>query len=55
MPAGVGVETIVDIGVGDRIEVAALITSESVKLLDLHRGKKVWVSFKASAVKYVEV
>jgi len=50
VPAGAGVEVIVDIGV----EVAAMITSESVKLLDLHCGKKVWVSFKASAVKYIE-
>jgi molybdopterin-binding protein len=48
--AGVGVEVIVDIGV----EVAALITAESVKTLELCCGKKVWVSFKASAIKYVE-
>ncbi len=50
VPAGVGVEVIVDIGT----EVAALITAESVKTLELHCGKRVWVSFKASAVKYVE-
>jgi molybdopterin-binding protein len=50
VPAGVGVEVIVDIGV----EVAALITAESVKALELRCGKKVWVSFKASAIKYVE-
>jgi molybdopterin-binding protein len=50
VPAGVGVEVIVDIGV----EVAALITAESVKALELRCGKKVWISFKASAVKYVE-
>jgi molybdopterin-binding protein len=49
-PVGVGVETIVDIGT----EVAALITAESVKVLELRCGKKVWVSFKASAVKYIE-
>jgi len=54
VPAGVGVEVIVDIGVGNSVEVAALITAESVKTLDLHCGNKVWVSFKASAVKYVE-
>ncbi|MFC1737636.1 ABC transporter ATP-binding protein [Planctomycetota bacterium] len=53
-PAGVGVETIVDIGAGVPMEVAALITAESAKALKLHCGKKVWVSFKASAVKYVE-
>jgi len=44
------VEVIVDIG----LEIAALITAESVKSLQLHCGKMVWVSFKASAVKYVE-
>jgi molybdate/tungstate transport system ATP-binding protein len=50
VPAGIGVEVIVDIGV----EIAALITTESVKSLELGCGKKIWVSFKASAVKYVE-
>ena len=49
-PAGVGVEVIVDIG----LEIAAMITAESIKTLDLRCGKKVWVSFKASGVKYVE-
>ncbi|MHC4618975.1 MAG: ATP-binding cassette domain-containing protein [Planctomycetota bacterium] len=49
-PAGGGVEVIVDIGV----EVAALITAESAEMLELRQGKKVWVSFKASAVNYVE-
>jgi molybdopterin-binding protein len=52
--AGVGVEVIVDIGGGVPVEIAALVTSDSVKLLDLHRGKKVWISFKASAIRYVE-
>ena len=50
VPAGAGVEIIVDIGV----EIAAMVTSESVKSLKLDYGKKVWVSFKASAIKYVE-
>jgi molybdopterin-binding protein len=50
VPAGIGIEVIVDIGV----EIAALITAESVKSLQLGCGKKVWVSFKATAVKYVE-
>ena len=50
VPAGIGIEVIVDIGV----EIAALVTAESVKSLELGCGKKVWVSFKASAVKYVE-
>jgi len=48
--AGVGIEVVVDIGT----KVAALITNESVKKLGLRCGKKVWVSFKASAIKYVE-
>lgn len=52
--AGSGVEVIVDIGVEDPVEVAALITAESVKVLNLRCGKKVWVSFKASATQYVE-
>ena len=50
IPAGVGVEVIVDIGT----EIAALITNESVNALGLCCGKKVWVSFKASAAKYLE-
>ena len=54
IPAGIGVEVIVNIGAGSPVEVAALITAESVKALQLSCGKKVWVSFKASAVKYVE-
>ena len=54
VPAGVGVETIVDIGVEASTEIAALITSESAEMLSLQYGKKVWVSFKASAVEYVE-
>jgi molybdopterin-binding protein len=49
-PVGIGVEVIVDIGT----EVAALITAESVKVLELRCGKKVWVSFKASATQYIE-
>jgi molybdopterin-binding protein len=49
-PVGVGVEVIVDIGT----EVTALITVESVKALELRPGKKVWVSFKASATQYIE-
>lgn len=48
--AGIGIEVIVDIGV----EIAAMITSESAEELNLHRGKKVWVSFKASDIEYIE-
>jgi molybdopterin-binding protein len=52
--AGAGVEVIVDIGAGSPVEIAALITSESVEQLDLRRGQKAWISFKASAIRYVE-
>ena len=41
---------LVDIG----LEIAALITTESVKAMELRNGKKVWVNFKASATQYVE-
>jgi molybdate/tungstate transport system ATP-binding protein len=58
---GLGLEVIVDIGENTKqavnrnnFEIAALISSESAQLLDLTRGKKVYISFKASAVKYVE-
>ena len=61
---GLGVEVIVDISrekakiqktmIDNHVEVAALITAESAKTLNLHCGKKVRISFKASAVKYVE-
>lgn len=61
MRDGLGVEVIVDIGTdkqktanGNNLEIAALITSESVQVLNLSCGKKVCLSFKASAVKYVE-
>jgi molybdopterin-binding protein len=50
VPAGIGIEVIVNIGV----EIAALLSGESARALELGCGKKVWVSFKASAVKYVE-
>lgn len=48
--ARLGIEVIVDIGV----EIAALITQDSVSRLDLGFGKKVFVSFKASAVKFIK-
>ena len=47
--ARLGVEVIVDIGA----EIAALITQDSVNTLGLHYNKKVFVSFKASAVKFI--
>jgi len=53
-PAGGGVEVIVDIGKGKPAELAALVTNEAVSALELNSGKKVWVSFKASAAKFIE-
>ena len=50
IPAGIGIEVIVDIG----LQIAALITMESVDKLELKCGKNVWVSFKATAIKYIE-
>ncbi len=50
VPAGVGKEVVVDIG----LEVATLITEESVKTLKLQCGKKIWLSIKASAIKFIE-
>jgi len=54
IPAGTGIEVLINLGVGKPVEVAALISAESVKALELSCGKKVWISFKASAAKYVE-
>ncbi len=50
VPARLGLEVYVDIGV----EVAALITGVSAQRLDVRRGQDVWVSFKASAARFVE-
>jgi len=43
-------EVTVDIGV----ELTSTITKNSLDRLGLHRGKEVWVQFKASAVRYIE-
>ena len=48
-PARLGVEVIVDIGV----ELAALLTVESVEKLGIECGSKVYASVKASAVRYI--
>ncbi len=48
-PARIGTEVIVDIG----RELGALVSEESVASLGLVPGKQVWVSFKASAIKYI--
>jgi len=53
-PVGGGVEVIVDIGRGKSLEVAALITNEAVSALELRSGKKVWVTFKAAAARFIE-
>ena len=44
-----GIEVQIDIG----IKITAHITHESVKALGLERGKKIWVSFKSTAVKFI--
>jgi len=54
IPAGPGVEIVVDIGKGKSVEIAAMITAESVKKLDLTYGIRVGINFKASAVKFIE-
>ncbi len=48
-PARIGAEMMVDIG----IELGALVSEESVASLGLKPGKKVWVSLKATAIKYI--
>jgi len=53
-PAGHGMEVIIDIGRDKPVELAALVTGESVESMGLHCGKKVRASFKASAVRYIE-
>lgn len=49
-PARLGAELIIDIGV----KVAALVTSESMRRLDVECGSDVWVSLNASAARYIE-
>ncbi|MCX5771404.1 MAG: ABC transporter ATP-binding protein [Candidatus Hydrogenedentes bacterium] len=44
-----GMEVLIDIGA----ELAAMVTPESVAQLDLAPGENVWVSFKATAVRFV--
>ena len=46
IPSVNGLEVIIDIGV----EIAAIITSASYQRFHMDKGKKMWVSFKASAV-----
>lgn len=49
-PARLGVEVMVDLGV----EVAAMVTQDAVKRMELAPGKDVWVSFKATAGRFIE-
>lgn len=49
VPARLGIEVIVDIGVS----LGVLITDESVTSLELGEGKIIWVSCKASALKFI--
>ncbi len=44
-----GMEVVVDIGV----EMTSIISQRSTKSLDLREGKTVWVSFKASGVRFI--
>ena len=46
IPTRQGLEVMVDAGV----DIAALITRESLERLNIEPGRKVWVSFKASAL-----
>ncbi len=48
-PARLGIEVIMDIGV----EIAALVTAESVTRLGLECGSRVYASVKASAVRFI--
>jgi len=49
-PARIGVEVSVDIGVA----ITALVTSDSVQRLALQPGSSLWVSFKASAARFLQ-
>ncbi len=48
-PARLGIEVIVDIGV----EISAVVSAESTERLGLACGQRVWVSFKASAARFL--
>lgn len=53
-PIGGGAEVIVDIGRDRPLEIAAIVTNEAVRALELNPGKKVWVTFKAAAARFIE-
>ncbi|GAG35858.1 unnamed protein product, partial [marine sediment metagenome] len=54
VPARLGVEVLVDIGIVGDVEVAAMVTRKSVDRLHLKGGGRVWISFKATAGKVME-
>ncbi len=49
VPARLGTEVMVDIGV----TLGVLVSDESVAAMQLHAGKTVWLSFKASALRFI--
>jgi molybdopterin-binding protein len=51
IPSSEGMEVMVDIGV----DIAVIVTQESCKRLNIEPGKKLWLSFKASAVSVNEL
>ena len=50
-PAIMGIEVEIDIGV----KISALVTEASIEKMDIKEGKNIWVSFKASATKFIKV
>lgn len=54
VPCAHGVEIIIDIGADKPVELAALVTAESVESMGLHCGKRIRAGFKASAIRYIE-
>ncbi len=50
-PVRLGIEVIIDVGV----ELAALVTRGSVERMRIERGRELFVSFKASAVKFISI
>jgi molybdopterin-binding protein len=49
IPSRTGVEVLVDIG----ILIHATITPESMSHLEIKEGKRIWISFKASAIRFI--
>ena len=46
-----GMEIVTDMG----IKMTSIVSHESVKKLDLKKGREIWVSFKASAAKFIKL